>query len=107
MIDQYLEDVESRIDPEVEEALWSSWTTFADNLRGASLRLVARDRPPPGLPWPHVPVNATLESYELMALQQLSRSAHEPWPRGRARSWPYGVTTERVSCLRSSAHNCS
>lgn len=72
MIDPYLEDLESRIDPDVEEALWSEWTTFADGEFQGSIFSPRRARSAsPGLPWPHVPVNDALENYESMALQQL------------------------------------
>jgi hypothetical protein len=74
MIEQYLDDLERRIDPEVEEALWAEWTSFADGaFRGSIFSPRRARKSAPGLAWPHVPVNDALESYELMALQQMGR----------------------------------
>ena len=72
MIEEYLEDLERRIDPEVEETLWAAWTAFVDGNTTGEIFSPRRVRTaPPGLDWPRVTVNEALDSYELMALQQL------------------------------------
>ncbi len=72
MIAAYLEDLERRIDPEVEEGLWTAWTDFADGNATEEIFSPRRVKAaPPGLDWPHVTVNEALDSYEAMALQQL------------------------------------
>jgi hypothetical protein len=72
MIDRYLEDLEQRIDPEVEEALWADWVAFVDGRFTGQIFSPRRARTaPPALDWPHVTVNEALDSYALMALQQL------------------------------------
>ena len=72
MIERYLDDLEARIDPQVEDALWNAWVKFADGDYQGDLFVPERERKaPPGIPWPHVPINDALEDYETMALQQL------------------------------------
>lgn len=72
MIEPYLEDLERRIDPDVEDALMAAWQAFADGGASGPIFSPRRKRAaPPGLPWPHVPVNVALADYEQMALQQL------------------------------------
>ncbi len=72
MIEAYLADLERRIDPEVEAALFDEWLDFVNGDFEGAIFAPRRARPaPPDLEWPHVPVNDALESYELMALQQL------------------------------------
>jgi hypothetical protein len=72
MIEQYLQDLERRIDPEVEERLLGRWRDFADGRHGEEI--FSPGRPGPAAPlieWPHVLVNDALEDCEAMALQQL------------------------------------
>ncbi|MFH1571570.1 MAG: hypothetical protein ABIL09_26505 [Gemmatimonadota bacterium] len=78
MIAQYLEDLERRIDGAVEEELMAQWTAFAEGRwSGDAIFSPRRPRPsPPGLEWPHVLVDDTLDSFELMALQQLEGCSH-------------------------------
>jgi hypothetical protein len=72
LIEQYLEDLERRIDPEIEERLASEWIAFVDGeFEGDIFSPRRRTKAPTSLVWPHVPVNAALEDYEQMALQQL------------------------------------
>ena len=71
-IEQYLDDLEERIDPEVEAALWAEWVGFVDGKFTGDIFSPRRVRVAPAkLVWPHVPVNDALDSYEAMALQQL------------------------------------
>ncbi len=68
----YLEDLESRIDPAIEERLWQEWTDFAwGRFRGELFQPKRSSKAPPGIEWPRVSVNAALDDYELMALYQL------------------------------------
>ena len=72
MIEAYLEDLERRIDPEVEEALFEKWRAFCDGEFEGAIFSPRRQRiAPAGLEWPHVLVNEALADYERMALQQL------------------------------------
>jgi hypothetical protein len=74
MIEKYLEDLERRIEPGVEEALWQQWTTFAAGRMVAGVFSPKRPKPvPPAVAWPHVLVNDALEDFEAMALQQLEQ----------------------------------
>ncbi len=71
-IEQYLDDLEERIEPEVEEALWANWAEFVDGEFRGDIFSPRREKVAPAkLVWPHVPVNDALGSYEAMALQQL------------------------------------
>lgn len=46
-IDRYLEDLESRLDGEIEEALYESWREFADGRFTGELFSPRRARPAP------------------------------------------------------------
>jgi hypothetical protein len=74
-LDGYLSDLEERIHPEVEEALLASWQDFALGEtrlpNGSGIFSPRRERPsPPGVDWPKIWVNDTLDDFEQMALQQ-------------------------------------
>ncbi len=72
MIEKYLQDLEHRIDPKVEESLFEQWRVFADGRCTEEIFSPRRPRPsPPSVEWPHVLVNDALEEFEAMALQQL------------------------------------
>lgn len=72
MIEKYLADLEARIDADTEDRLYAEWRAFTDgDFRGAIFSPRRARRSPPGVDWPHVSVNAALEDYDLMALQQL------------------------------------
>lgn len=66
-----LDDLEARLDPREEEAVLAAWRDFAaDRFRG-DIFSPRRSRPaPPTIPWPTVSINAALEDFDLMALQQ-------------------------------------
>lgn len=73
MIHQYLEDLENRIDPAVEEALLSQWKRYMNGGLKSGFFSPARMKTTlPQVAWPAVSVNETLEDNDLMALQQLS-----------------------------------
>ena len=68
----FLEDLEARIDPEVEEGLERAWRRFA--LEGWPEPVFAPARPalnPSRLDWPAISVNRALANGDAMALQQL------------------------------------
>jgi len=72
MIEKYLQDLERRIDPQVEEGLFGQWRDFADGRHGEEIFAPERPRSsPPRVEWPHTLVNDALEDCEAMALQQL------------------------------------
>ena len=72
MIEKYLQDLECRIDPQVEESLFEQWRAFADGQFAEEIFSPKRSRPsPPSVEWRHVLVNDALEDCEAMALQQL------------------------------------
>jgi hypothetical protein len=68
----YLEDLERRIDPAVEDDLLARWRAFtAGDFRGDLFVPRRLRQAPPGLTWPAVRVNQALEDFDLMLLQQL------------------------------------
>jgi hypothetical protein len=72
MIEAYLQDLEDRIEPEVEETLLAQWRVFADGECVEEVFSPRRPRPAlPAVEWPHVLINDALEDFEAMALQQL------------------------------------
>ncbi|MFO7907904.1 MAG: uroporphyrinogen decarboxylase family protein [Pirellulaceae bacterium] len=74
MIERYLDDLERRIDPEVESDLHAKWVRFTDGGFDGDVFTPGRPAPsPPGVEWPEVRVNETLENFEKMALQQFAR----------------------------------
>lgn len=71
-ITPYLEDLESRINPQVEDELLSKWKCFAQGQWSQGIFSPFRSREiPPSLEWPKISVNAALEDFDLMILQQL------------------------------------
>ena len=72
MIEQYLDDLEKRIDAAAEEKLLSEWKHFCDGTAGTDLFVPQRDsKNPPTIEWPDISINSTLDNYELMAIHQL------------------------------------
>jgi len=72
MIEKYLEDLETRIDPDVEEELLSQWEQFCDGgFHKGIFSPWRRKACPPQVDWPQVLVNEAIEDFEKMALQQL------------------------------------
>jgi len=75
-IDPYLEDLERRLDPEVEEPLLASWKEFCDGRFTGELFSPRRSRQaPPGIAWPAVAINRTLEDLDAMMLQQIAAAS--------------------------------
>ncbi len=71
-MEKYLQDLERRIDPQVEEELFEQWRTFADGRLKEGIFSPRRPSPaPPAVDWPHVLVNDALECPEAMVVQQL------------------------------------
>jgi hypothetical protein len=82
VIEQYLEDLESRIDPDVEDRLLGEWRQFIDGGFDGDLFSPTRARTAqPGIEWPYVKVNAALADPEAMLLQQF-RTCSEELARG-------------------------
>jgi hypothetical protein len=72
MLEKYLEDLEKRIDPFVEEKLFNEWKDFCDGRTTSDIFSPRREnKRPPTIEWPEISINSALDSYELMALQQL------------------------------------
>jgi plasmid stabilization system protein ParE len=72
MIQALLEDLEHRIDPQVEARLLDQWKAFADGRIADGVFSPRRPAPAPAsLEWPHVLVNDALQEPELMVVQQL------------------------------------
>lgn len=72
MIASLLKDLESRIDPQVEEELLDRWKAFADGRAGQDVFSPRRRRVSlPSVEWPHVLVNDALKEPEAMVVQQL------------------------------------
>lgn len=66
-----LDDLERRIDPQVEGQLLQEWIDFSESRFHDGLFAPRRAKAsPPQVKWPKVPVNAALEDHDLMALQQ-------------------------------------
>ena len=77
-LEPYLEDLENRIDPEVEDRLYAEWFDFCERGFRGDIFSPSRGRTaPPGIEWPAVSVNAALEDYDQMALQQFGGASHQ------------------------------
>jgi hypothetical protein len=71
LLQQCLDDLESRIDPEEEEALLQQWVDFSYDRFDGDVFSPSREKlSPPGVEWPQISVNAALEDPDLMALYQ-------------------------------------
>ena len=74
---RYLDDLELRIDPQVEEELLQQWIDFSEGRFEGKLFSPSRSKPsPPRMEWLQVSINAALEDYDLMALQQYGICSH-------------------------------
>ena len=70
-LERCLADLESRLDDSVEERLLADWNEFVDGRFPGRVFCPRRPAPlPPRVEWPRVSVNAALEDFDLMALQQ-------------------------------------
>jgi len=69
----FLDDLESRIDPAVEDQLWQDWTTFTmGEFTGDLFSPTRATKSAPTVQWPSVRVNQALNDYDCMLLQQLA-----------------------------------
>ena len=66
-----LEDLEARIDPQVEGPLWQAWSDFStDHFQGDLFSPRRSKAASPAVNWPEVSINAGLKDHDAMALQQ-------------------------------------
>jgi len=71
-VEMCLEDLELRLEDDVESDLWDQWIGFTSNdFKGDLFLPVRRKAIPARIKWPQVTVNEALFSFEKMALQQL------------------------------------
>lgn len=70
----FLEDLESRLSPDVEEPLLRSWLDFADDRFHGDVFVPARMKAaPPKVAWPEkIFINDAIEDFDIMALAQYS-----------------------------------
>ncbi len=69
-----LDDLERRISPQEEERIGQEWIAFSDDRFRGDIFSPRRGEPsPPSVEWPFVSVNAALEDYDAMALQQFGQ----------------------------------
>lgn len=69
----YLEDLESRIDDDIEERLFAEWIEFADGRYAGEVFSPSRPRKAqPMLEWPRVNINDAQDDFANMLLHQLS-----------------------------------
>lgn len=73
MLKQYLEDLESRINPAVEDNVYAQWDRFWNRSITEEVFVPVRPASPSTLTWSKINVNDAIEdkSFELMLLQQL------------------------------------
>ena len=92
MIERYLNDLESRIDPEVEERLLAEWKTFTEGGFKGDIFAPRRSRQiPAGVEWPTVSVNRAQTDLDAMALQQYG------WCSGQLARGEGGLMTVRAN----------
>ena len=73
MLPPYLEDLEKRIDPAVEDVLINAWKNFLDGKSDDDFFYPKRAKSlPPQIEWPPMTINEALADYDCMALHQLS-----------------------------------
>jgi hypothetical protein len=66
-----LDDLEARIDAEEEGRLLGEWRDFSeDRFQGAIFSPRRSRSRPPAVEWPNVSINAALDDFDMMALQQ-------------------------------------
>lgn len=70
-LQRYLDDLEARIDLPQEDLLLQEWLAFTHNRFDGQYFSPRRSAAlPPSVEWPQVSINAALEDFDLMALQQ-------------------------------------
>ncbi len=76
MIDKYLSDLEKHIQPDTEDRLYEDWVEFTENRFDGYVFRPKREQPvKTDIDWPRVSVNAALNDYDAMALQQYGACA--------------------------------
>jgi hypothetical protein len=71
MLKKYLDDLESRINVQEEEALFVQWADFTEGVfRGDIFTPRRKVSRPPGVIWPDISINAALDDFDGMLLQQ-------------------------------------
>ncbi len=71
MIERYLDDLENRIDPEVEDRLQAGWESFTKGrFSGDIFSPLRKVKSRPGIEWPKVSVNRAQTDPDAMVLQQ-------------------------------------
>ena len=71
MIEPYLDNLEKRITPEIEDALQAEWESFTEGHFGGEIFSPRRTaKSPPGIAWPQVSVNRAQVDPDAMVLQQ-------------------------------------
>jgi len=74
VIEKYLEDLEQRINPEIENNLISQWIEFINgNFYGKYFHPKRDKKAKSKLDWPQISINEALNDYEKMALHQLKQ----------------------------------
>ena len=72
-LDAYLEDLERRIDPAEEDRIYAQWVDFLDGRFDGDIFSPHRTKEsPPSLDWPTVRINAALNDFDQMTLQQFA-----------------------------------
>ncbi len=73
MLKKYLEDLENRIDPAVEDEVFAQWQRFWNRSVTEDFFAPVRAKSPSKLEWPQININDAIEdkSFELMLLNQL------------------------------------
>jgi hypothetical protein len=78
MIERYLADLQESICPEIEDALFADWLDFIEGRFEGKVFSPRRRRATPGrIEWPKVSINAALDDYDAMLLQQFGGCARE------------------------------
>lgn len=106
MLKKYLDDLESRINPEVEDELFEQWRRFWDNKMDEDIFYPARKTAAPSsLEWPSININDAINdtSFETMLLSQLC-SVNAFLPTDVDFIWQYVRITAAISCLHCWEH---
>ena len=73
MIERYLDDLERRIDPQIEDQLYAEWKAFTDGKwRGDVFSPRRIKASPASLEWPRVMINDAIEDNDMMILEQMA-----------------------------------
>lgn len=76
-LSRYLDDLEKRISPEVENSIAGEWLAFCGSGCPTEFFSPSRTPAPSALEWPQVPLNAALNDMELMLYTQLKGVSDE------------------------------